>query len=106
VRLQASNDTGQVDELRKFTTPELFGTLKQDIDGRAGVAQQTDVVQLDAKVVDTAREPDQWVVSVRFSGLVREQPGAGAEPFAELWHLVKPVQGAGDWAIAGITPDA
>ncbi len=43
-------------------------------------------------------------VTVRFDGLVRETPEAGAEPFQELWHLVRPATGNGDWAIAGITP--
>jgi len=30
--------------------------------------------------------------------------GQGAEPFNELWHLVKPLDGSREWAIAGITP--
>lgn len=104
VRLQAANDEGNVEDLRKFTTPELFASLRVDLQERGGVAQKTDVVQLDAKVVDTAQEPDQWVVSVRFSGLIREASESGAEPFEELWHLVRPVDGSRDWAIAGITP--
>ncbi len=104
IRLQAANDAGDVDDLRKFTTPELFASLRVDLQDRGGVAQKTDVVQIDAKVVDVAEEKGQSVVSVRFSGLIRESPGSGAEPFAEIWHLVRSVDGEGDWAIAGITP--
>lgn len=104
IRLQAANDAGQVDDLRKFTTPELFASLRLDLQERSGAAQQTDVVQLDAQVVDTAQENDQWVASVRFSGLIRERADSGATAFDELWHLVKPTNGSREWAIAGITP--
>jgi predicted lipid-binding transport protein (Tim44 family) len=103
IRLQAANDAGDVDDLRRFTTPELFGALRTDLLERGQAKQQTDVVQLDAEVVDVAQDDGRDVISVRFHGLVREQAEAGAEPFNELWHLVRPVQG-GDWAIAGITP--
>ncbi|WP_332291692.1 Tim44 domain-containing protein [Aquincola agrisoli] len=103
IRLQAANDGGQVDDLRKFTTPELFASLRLDLQDRGATAQQTDVVQLDADLADYAEEQGQQVVSVRFHGLIREEADGGAQPFNELWHFVKPVQG-GDWAIAGIQP--
>lgn len=103
IRLQAANDAGQVDDLRRFTTPELFASLRLDLQERGDAAQQTDVVQLDAEVLDTAQEDGQWVVSVRFHGLIREQADGGAEPFDEVWHLVKPLDDSREWAIAGIS---
>lgn len=104
IRMQAANDAGNVDDLRKFTTPELFASLRLDLQDRGSAAQQTDVVQIEAQVVDTAQENGQDIVSVRFQGLIREAVDAGAEPFNELWHLVRAADGSGDWAIAGITP--
>jgi predicted lipid-binding transport protein (Tim44 family) len=104
VRMQAANDAGQVEDLRKFTTPELFASLRVDLQDRGDAAQQTDVVKLDAEVLETAQEDGQWIVTVRFSGLIREEAGGGAQPFDEMWHLVKPVDGSREWAIAGITP--
>jgi len=104
IRLQAANDEANLDDLRKFTTPELFASLRLDLQERGQPSQQTDVMQLDAELVDTAQEDGQWVASVRFSGLIREEVGQGAEPFNELWHLVKPLDGGREWAIAGITP--
>ena len=104
VRLQAANDACNIEDLRKFTTPELFASMRVDLQERGGVAQQTDVVQLDAKVLETVEEAGQAIVTVRFQGLIREAAESGAEPFNELWHLVRPVDGSGDWAIAGITP--
>jgi predicted lipid-binding transport protein (Tim44 family) len=76
-----------------------------DLHERGARAQQTDLVQLDAEIVDAAREASQQVVTVRFSGLVRESAQAPAEPFDELWHFVQPA-GGGDWAVAGIQPIA
>jgi predicted lipid-binding transport protein (Tim44 family) len=102
IRLQAANDAGQVDDLRKFTTPELFASLRLDVQDRAGKAQQTDVQRVDAEVVDTAQADQQWIVSVRFHGLIREEAGAEPTTFDELWHLVRPVDESRDWAIAGI----
>jgi len=104
IRMQAANDAGNIDDLRKFTTPELFASLRLDLQERGAAKQQTDVVQIDAQVVETARENGQDIVTVRFHGLIREAAEAGAEPFNELWHLVRPADGQGDWAIAGITP--
>jgi predicted lipid-binding transport protein (Tim44 family) len=103
IRMQAANDAADVDDLRRFTTPELFASLKADLLERGSAKQQTDVVQLDAAVADVSKEPGRDIVSVRFSGLIREQQGATAEPFAELWHLVRDGGDAGDWAIAGIS---
>ena len=104
IRLQAANDSSNLDDLRKFTTPELFASLRLDLQDRGGAKQQTDVVQIDAQVVDTTRENGQDIVTVRFHGLIREAAEVGAEPFNEMWHLVRAADGHGDWAIAGITP--
>ena len=104
IRMQAANDAANLDDLRKFTTPELFASLRLDLQERGAAKQQTDVVQIDAQVVEVAQDKGQDIVTVRFHGLIREAAEAGAEPFNELWHLVRPADGAGDWAIAGITP--
>ena len=68
----------------------------------AARAQQTDVLQLDAQIVDFTREAERDLVSVRYRGLIREEAQAAAEPFDEVWHLVRPHDGSRDWTIAGI----
>ncbi|MEP7140476.1 MAG: TIM44-like domain-containing protein [Caldimonas sp.] len=104
IRLQAANDGGDVADLRAFTTPEMFAHLKLDLQERGNVAQQTDVARVDAEVLDVARDDDRQIVSVRFHGLIGEEAGAAAQPFDEVWHLVKPNDGSREWAIAGIQP--
>ena len=53
-------------------------------------------------VIDFEQEAARQAVSVRFHGLIREEKGAPAAPFDEIWHLVKPLDGSREWAIAGI----
>jgi predicted lipid-binding transport protein (Tim44 family) len=106
IRMQAANDAADLDDLRQFSTPEMFAAFRLDLQDRKASTQRTDVVQLDAQVVDFAEEAGQQIVSVRYHGLIREEDGAPAEPFDEVWHLVKPVDGSREWAIAGIAQSA
>jgi predicted lipid-binding transport protein (Tim44 family) len=102
IRMQAANDAANLDDLRQFATPEMFAVFKLDLQDRNSSAQNTDVVQLNAEVLDFADEPDRQIVSVRFHGLIREEKDSPTTTFDEVWHLVKPKAGAGEWAIAGI----
>ena len=102
IRLQAANDASDLDDLRRFTTPEMFAELRLDLQDRAGSAQHTDVVKVDAEVLDVATEDDRQVISVRYRGQIAEVAGATPEDFDEVWHLVKPQGDGGSWAIAGI----
>jgi predicted lipid-binding transport protein (Tim44 family) len=102
IRMQAANDTADLDDLRKFTTPELFASLRLDLQERGPAAQHTDVVAIEAEVLDLANEADRQVVSVRFQGQVAEERGAAPVAVNEVWHLVKPHDDSRGWAIAGI----
>ncbi|HWA39150.1 MAG TPA: Tim44-like domain-containing protein [Burkholderiales bacterium] len=101
-RLQMANDRGNLDDIREFTTPEMFDSLAKDVHERGGAAQQTDVAGLNAELLEVAQEGGNYWASVHFSGTVREAPGAAAEPFAEVWNLVKPADGSTGWLLAGI----
>jgi predicted lipid-binding transport protein (Tim44 family) len=102
IRLQAANDTADLNDLRNFTTPELFASLRLDLQDRGDAKQHTDVQKVDASLIDFAQDAGQQIVSVRFAGLIREEAGADAAPFDEVWHLVKPLDDSRGWAIAGI----
>ena len=102
IRLQAANDAANLDDIREFTTPEMFAEISMTIAERGNEPQETDVVTIEAEVLDVAEEANRYVVSVRFSGLIREEQDAAAEPIDEVWHLVKPRQGKGGWLLAGI----
>jgi predicted lipid-binding transport protein (Tim44 family) len=102
VRLQAANDQKNIEDIRNFTTPEMFAEIKLEIDERGGGTQQTDVVTLNAELLDVAEENRQYVASVRFHGAIREVEGAAPEAFDEVWHLTKPLDGSRGWVVAGI----
>ena len=102
IRLQAANDACNLEDIRQFTTPEMFAQLKMDLNDRGAASQQTDVVSIDGDVLEVAEEAGNYVVSVRFTGLIREDAGAPSESFDEVWHLTKPLQGAGGWVLSGI----
>lgn len=102
IRLQASNDAKNLDDIREFTTPEMFAELKMDILERGNAPQQTEVLDVRAQVIDVAEDGNNHVVTVRFSGSVRDAADPAPEAFDELWHLVKPRQGNGGWVLAGI----
>jgi predicted lipid-binding transport protein (Tim44 family) len=101
-RLQKAWDSGDLEALREFATPEMFASLQRDLQGRAEGANETDVVTLNAELIGVETDASTYLCSVQFSGMIREQADAPAEPFTEIWNLSKPVHGTGGWVLAGI----
>ncbi len=102
MKLQIANDQGNLEELREFTSDALFEELKKDLLARGNEKQQTDVLALNADLLEVVTEGDKHWASVRFSGTVRESPGDAPTGFEEVWNLAKPVNGAQGWQLAGI----
>ncbi|MHB1051868.1 MAG: Tim44 domain-containing protein [Thiobacillus sp.] len=102
IRLQAAFDTGSLDDLRAFTTPEVFAEVRMQLAERGDAAQTTDVMSLNAEVLEAVDADNHHIVSVRFTGLVREAADQSPVSLDEIWHLSKPVSGQGGWLIAGI----
>jgi predicted lipid-binding transport protein (Tim44 family) len=102
MKLQIANDQGNLEELREFTSDALFEEFRKDIQARAGARQQTDVLALNADLLEVVTEGDMHWASVRFSGTVREAPGDAPTGFEEIWNLAKPVNGSQGWQLAGI----
>jgi predicted lipid-binding transport protein (Tim44 family) len=101
IRLQAANDAANLDDIREFSTPEMFAELKMNVSERGGAAQETDVVSIEADVLEVVEEGTRYIASVRFVGQVREERNGPLEAVDEIWHLVKPRDGGG-WLLAGI----
>ena len=102
IRLQAAWDKADTNDIREFTTPEMFAELRMQIQERGASANHTDVVTLDAQLLGIETSGPDHLASVKFSGMIRESENAPAEPFAEVWNLTKPVAGQGGWTLAGI----
>ena len=102
VRLQEAHDQQDLSTMREFLTPEVYREIEADIRATGGAPQKTEVLTLNAEVIDVAEEAGAYVVSVRFSGMIREAAEREAEPFSETWHLLKPARGGSGWQVAGI----
>ena len=102
VRLQEAWDLGDLVQLKEFATVEMFEELRQDLQARVSQTNKTEVLTLEAELLGVETASDVYLASVRFSGMIRENVGAQAESFVEVWNLVKPLQGQGGWVLAGI----
>jgi predicted lipid-binding transport protein (Tim44 family) len=102
MRLQGAWDHNEQGDLFELTTPEMFARLKQDLEARGREPSHTDVTQLDAEVLGTESNADETLVSVRFHGQMREDDAQTAQPFQEIWNLVRHAQGDQAWRLAGI----
>jgi predicted lipid-binding transport protein (Tim44 family) len=103
IRLQAANDARDLDDIRDFTTPEMFAEIAMQVRDRGGAPQKTEVVTLNASLVEAVVEGDYAIASVRFTGLIREAADANPEPFDEIWHVRQDRrERKATWLIAGI----
>jgi len=107
ISLQAAHDAQDLEEIRDFTTPELFAELSAQIQQDVSAGQQTEVLFVEANLLDLVTEGNQAIASVRFNGQLRESPDAPAESFDEIWHVQKDLDDRRSaWLLAGIQQTA
>ena len=102
IRLQAAWDKADINDIREFTTPEMFAELRLQLQERGAAVNHTDVVSLDAEVLGVETVGNDHVASVKFFGFIKEDQNASPAQFAEIWNLSKPTVGQGGWVLAGI----
>lgn len=103
IRLQAAYDSADLNDIREYVTPQMFAEISLQIQERGESTQKTDVVTLNAEMLDVVTEDDKIIASVSFSGLIREEASANAEPFEEVWHIQRNLNGPDSrWYISGI----
>lgn len=97
--IQAMNNATNIEEIRRYLTPDLYQSIYQDISKNQDVAEFSNLL---GTVVEQTTEHGQHVVSVRFTGMVSEDLHSASQPFTEIWHFVKPVESQEEWLVAGI----
>ena len=103
IRLQAANDTGDLNDIREYTTPEMFAELSMQINEHGNSAQKTEVLAVNAELLEVVTENDTAIASVRFNGQLRESPNPLPETFDEIWHVQKNLKDPDSvWLLAGI----
>ena len=102
IRLQAANDRKDINDVREYTTPEVFAEIAMQMQERGSAVQKTEVITIDAELLEVATDGDYTIASVRFTGQLSENNGA-PENVDEIWHIQKNRQNADDaWLLAGI----
>ena len=102
IRLQAANDRKDLNDIREYTTPEMFAEISMQLQERGDASQKTDVIAINGELLEVANEGDLAIASVRFTGQLRENNGS-PENVDEIWHVQKNLRDDKSvWLLAGI----
>jgi predicted lipid-binding transport protein (Tim44 family) len=106
VTLQDAWDRADIATLRSMMTDEMLGEIKSQLAERQqqddGLPSRTEVVMLEASLLGIEDLGTDYMASVEFSGMIREQPSAGPTSFREAWNMTKPKSGSSGWLVAGV----
>lgn len=106
VTLQSAWDRSDIATLRSMMTDEMLaeirGQLSERETQRGGQPNQTDVVMIDAQLLGIEDLGQDYMASVEFSGMIREEASVGPSPFREVWNMTKPKNGSSGWLVAGV----
>ncbi|MEY4436529.1 MAG: hypothetical protein RL175_1484 [Pseudomonadota bacterium] len=104
--LQQAWDRSDISSLRLMMTDAMLEEIKAQLAEREATAKgqvnHTDVVMLDAHLLGIEDLGANYMASVEFSGLIREEPSSGPTPFREVWNMTKPKDGSLGWLVAGV----
>jgi predicted lipid-binding transport protein (Tim44 family) len=102
IRLQAANDRKDLNDIREYTTPEMYAEISMQIQERDDAPQRTDVIAINGELLQVANEGEMAMASVRFTGQLRENNGA-PDSVDEIWHVQKNLRDdKAVWLLAGI----
>ncbi len=102
IRLQAANDRKDLNDIREYTTPEMFAEISMQMQERDNTPQKTDVLAISGELLAVANEGDMAIASVRFTGQLSENNSA-AESVDEVWHVQKNLRDDKSvWLLSGI----
>ncbi|BDT68756.1 hypothetical protein os1_29430 [Comamonadaceae bacterium OS-1] len=106
ITLQSAWDRSDIASLRAMMTDTMLGEIQSQLTERethtGGHTNKTDVVMLDAQLLGIEDLGNDYMASVEFSGMIREDPSSGPSPFREVWNMTKPKSGASGWLVAGV----
>ena len=102
IRLQAANDRKDLNDIREYTTPEMYAEISMQMQERGDTTQKTDVLSINGELLQVSEEGNMATASVRFIGQLRENNGT-PENVDEIWHVQKNLHDdKAVWLLAGI----
>lgn len=105
VTLQDAWDRADIATLRSMMTDQMLAEIKAQLAERerqGGAPGKTGVDMLDASLLGIEDTGTDYLASIEFSGMLREDPSAGPSAFREVWNMVKPKDGHAGWLVAGV----
>ena len=106
VTLQDAWDRSDISSLRSMMTDEMLVEIRSQLAERegqqTGQPNKTEVVMIEAQLLGIEDLGDDYMASVEFSGMIREEASAGPSPFREVWNMTKPKSGNSGWLVAGV----
>lgn len=106
VSLQVAWDKSDIAALRVMMTDTMLSEIQAQLAEReahtGGPVNLTDVVMIEAHLLGIEDLGNNYMASVEFSGMIREEPSSGPSPFREVWNMIKPKNGQGGWLVAGV----
>jgi predicted lipid-binding transport protein (Tim44 family) len=106
IALQDAWDKADIATLRAMMTDEMLGEIQSQLAERethlGGQPNRTEVVMIEAQLLGIEDLGGDYMASVEFSGMIREEPSAGPSPFREVWNMTKPKSGSSGWLVAGV----
>lgn len=100
LRLQAAYDQKNIQDLTQFTAPEVLGEIKMQLDERADAPNKTEVINLNAELLDVSQQFDSTIASVRFTGAIKENNDPVMQ-LDEIWHF-RQFGTNKEWVVGGI----
>ena len=105
ITLQAAWDTADINSLRSMMTDGMLTEIRTQLSEReahtGAKPNQTEVLSIDAHLLGIEESADEYMASVEFTGMIREEPSVSPSPFREVWNMTKPKSGGG-WLVAGV----
>lgn len=101
-RLQASWDKRDLDDIRSFTSPEVFAEIRQQAeeDPQPG---KTEILLLNARLLEVKPTEGREVAAVLYDVMLREESeDRQAKQVREIWHFSREAAAGSHWVLEGI----
>ncbi|QBR85148.1 Tim44 domain-containing protein [Legionella israelensis] len=99
IRLQAAYDQKNLQDIQSFTSPEVYAEIKMQLNERGDKPNKTEVIDLNARLLDVSKQTQSTVASVHFTGSIKEDEAI--IQLDEIWHFYQFTY-SNEWLVSGI----
>ena len=101
-QLQSAWDRGDLSEIRGLTTDHVFTEIKDQIEQR-DASNRTEIIKLEAELLDVRDTGNHTEASVLFDSILRESSEERPAQVREIWHFIRPLHSATPtWYLDGL----